>query len=50
MRNRLGGYIMYKLYGDGIHDDAPAIQEMLDSGISAVILPVPEKPIVSEVP
>ena len=34
---------MYKLYGDGIHDDAPAIQEMLDSGISAVILPVPEK-------
>ena len=34
---------MHKLYGDGIHDDAPAIQEMLDSGRSAVILPVPEK-------
>ena len=34
---------MYTLYGDGIHDDAPAIQEMLDSGISAVVLPVPEK-------
>ena len=34
---------MYTLYGDGIHDDAPAIQEMLDSGTSAVILPVPQK-------
>ena len=34
---------MYTLYGDGIHDDAPAIQEMLDSGVSAVVLPVPEK-------
>lgn len=34
---------MYKLYGNGIQDDAPAIQELLDSGISAVILPPPEK-------
>lgn len=34
---------MYKLYGNGIDDDAPAIQEMLDSGVSAVILPPPEK-------
>ena len=34
---------MYTLYGDGIHDDAPAIQEMLDSGISAVVLPAPKK-------
>lgn len=34
---------MYTLYGDGVHDDAPAIQEMLDSGISAIILPVPKK-------
>lgn len=32
-----------KLYGDGIHDDHPAIQEMLDSGMSCVYLPVPEK-------
>ena len=24
---------MYKLYGDGIHDDVCAIQEMLDSGL-----------------
>ena len=34
---------MYKLYGDGIHDDYPAIQEMLDLGKSVVELPVPEK-------
>ena len=33
----------YKLYGDGIHDDYPAIQELLDSGICEVILPVPLK-------
>lgn len=33
---------MRELYGDGIHDDAPAIQERLDSGISAVILPPPK--------
>ena len=32
-----------KLYGDGIHDDYPAIQEMIDSGICEVSLPVPEK-------
>ncbi len=30
-----------QLYGDGSHDDAPAIQEMLDSGRSEVSLPVP---------
>lgn len=34
---------MYKLYGNGIDDDAPAIQEMLDSGVAAVILPPPQK-------
>ncbi|MBQ7916330.1 MAG: hypothetical protein IJ315_06040 [Firmicutes bacterium] len=33
----------YKLYGDGIHDDFPAIQEMLDSGSCEVILPAPAK-------
>ena len=33
----------YKLYGDGVHDDAPAIQELLDSGRSLVYLPAPEK-------
>ncbi len=33
----------FKLYGDGIHDDHPAIQEMLDSGMQVVYLPVPEK-------
>ena len=32
-----------KLYGDGIHDDYPAIQEMLDSPDSLVYLPEPEK-------
>lgn len=31
------------LYGDGIHDDHPAIQEMIDSGVCEVILPVPQK-------
>lgn len=31
----------HKLYGDGIHDDLPAIQEMLDSGMKCVNLPVP---------
>lgn len=29
------------LYGDGIHDDFDAIQEMLDSGTSCVYLPCP---------
>lgn len=29
------------LYGDGIHDDQPAIQEMIDSGVCEVILPAP---------
>lgn len=33
---------MHTLYGDGIHCDSPAIQEMLDSGISCVYLPVPQ--------
>ncbi len=32
-----------KLYGDGIHDDLPAIQELLDSGATCVYLPMPEK-------
>ena len=34
---------MSKLYGDGIHDDLPAIQKMLDSKTSCVYLPPPEK-------
>ncbi len=32
-----------RLFGDGIRDDYPAIQEMLDSGISEVVLPPPVK-------
>ena len=32
-----------KLYGDGIHDDYPAIQEMIDSGACEITLPTPEK-------
>ncbi len=31
------------LYGDGIHDDYPAIQEMIDSGVCEVSLPAPKK-------
>lgn len=31
------------LYGDGVHDDHAAIQEMIDSGVCEVSLPVPEK-------
>ena len=31
-----------ELYGDGVHDDFPAIQEMLDSGMKCVYLPEPE--------
>lgn len=31
------------LYGDGIQDDYPAIQEMIDSGVCEVVLPVPKK-------
>ena len=30
------------LYGDGIHDDLPAIQELLDSGTPLVHLPAPK--------
>lgn len=33
----------YVLYGDGIHDDAPAIQERIDSGVCEVVLPAPKK-------
>ena len=32
-----------KLYGDGINDDLPAIQEMLDSGMTVVYLPPAKK-------
>lgn len=32
----------YILYGDGIHDDAPAIQEMLSSERQVVYLPMPK--------
>ena len=31
------------LYGDGVHDDAPAIQARLDSGATLVYLPSPAK-------
>ena len=31
------------LYGDGIHDDYEAIQELLDSGSCQISLPVPQK-------
>lgn len=31
------------LYGDGIHDDYPAIQEMIDSGVCEVFLPAPKQ-------
>ncbi len=31
------------LYGNGINDDTPAIQELLDSGLSEVVLPAPQK-------
>ena len=31
----------YELYGDGVRDDRPAIQEMLDSGAPLVELPSP---------
>ena len=33
----------YTLYGDGIHDDTAAIQELIDSGVCEVSLPVPQK-------
>lgn len=32
----------YSLYGDGIHDDYPAIQELIDSGICELHLPTPK--------
>ena len=33
----------YILYGDGIHDDLPFIQTVLDSGVSCLELPAPKK-------
>ena len=33
--------MIHSLFGDGIHDDAPAIQEMLDSGAATIALPPP---------
>ncbi len=33
----------YRLYGDGIHDDTAAIQELLDSRKCCIALPAPEK-------
>jgi len=35
--------VMYTLYGDGIHDDTLAIQELIDSGVCEVSLPAPKK-------
>jgi len=34
---------MSVLYGDGVRDDAPAIQSLLDSGVCEVRLPAPQK-------
>jgi len=34
--------MMYKLYGDGIHDDTDALQELIDSSHSILSLPDPE--------
>ncbi len=34
--------LKYTLYGDGIHDDYPAIQELIDSGKCEVSLPAPK--------
>ena len=31
----------YTLYGDGVHDDTDAIQELIDSGACEVTLPAP---------
>ena len=31
------------LYGDGVHDDQPAIQALIDSGLCEVSLPAPKK-------
>jgi len=33
----------FTLYGDGIHDDTDAIQELIDSGVCEVSLPAPKK-------
>ena len=33
----------HTLYGDGVHDDTAAIQELIDSGLCEVSLPAPEK-------
>ena len=33
----------YLLWGDGIHDDTDAIQELIDSGVCEVSLPAPKK-------
>lgn len=33
----------HMLYGDGIHDDYPAIQGMIDSGVCEISLPAPKK-------
>ncbi len=34
---------MNRLYGNGVQDDTAAIQELLDSGLSHIALPTPEK-------
>lgn len=33
----------YLLWGDGVHDDTDAIQELIDSGVCEVSLPAPKK-------
>ena len=34
---------MFKIYGDGFHDDTDGIQQLLDSGKSEIVLDAPEK-------
>lgn len=34
---------MVGLYGDGIHDDTAGLQQLIDGGLSEVVLPAPEK-------
>lgn len=37
------GIFMYTLYGDGIHDDTLALQELIDNGGCEVVVPAPKK-------
>ena len=35
--------LTYTLYGDGIHDDTAAIQELIDTSVGELSLPAPKK-------